>query len=66
MIIKLERKFKLADVINKNNQYFMDNIYRHCKTNIYFVNKKITKMIEEGDKEKYIYYAKMSIGHVNE
>ncbi|QWU17374.1 hypothetical protein SAMN04487895_104242 [Paenibacillus sophorae] len=67
MAIKLEKRFRLADVINKNNKYHLwITSVGVARQDLYFVNNQIARLIDTTERENFIYYAKMSIGHVNE
>jgi hypothetical protein len=67
MAIKFEKKFKIEDVFNINTDYHLWMLsVGAARQDLYFVNEKLIDIIYGDKKERYFYYAKMSIAHVNE
>lgn len=64
---KFEKKFKIEDVLKKDNDYHVWVIsFAAARQDLYFVNKNIIRILEGENDSALFYYVKMNVGHLNE
>lgn len=68
MSIIYEKKFRIQDYFDKNNEYHLWIIsFTTARQDLLFVNKKLIETCNSiNDKDGQLYYLKMNIGHLRE
>lgn len=67
MTIRFEKKFKLEDVINKEEEYHLWIISMGiARQDLYFDIGQMKRIIDSDSQEGLFYFTKLSISHVNE
>lgn len=67
MGIKFEKKFKIENVFNKNDDYHLwITSIGVARQDLFFVNNQLSVIIDTEQRDGFLYFAKMSVAHVNE